>query len=77
MLIARRNVLRGLFAMPAIVAIDHIMPIKVDKPYIILPYRGKVIFDEAFYYAPYIPVTWFAPAGFPNLRDVVKIASVV
>jgi hypothetical protein len=69
MLITKRNLLRGMFAMPAIVMIDNIMPVKlfdipkrpeytlVPESVWIAPYKGKVLYDEAFYYAPYIPVT--------------------
>jgi hypothetical protein len=56
-MITKRNLLRGLFAAPAIVAVQNIMPIKLFVPDpIIMPYKGKAIFDAGIFYAPYIPV---------------------
>lgn len=58
MIITRRNVMRGLFATPAIVAFDNIMPVKlfdIPKENVVW-YKGKVTFDAAFVYCPYIPL---------------------
>lgn len=43
-ILTRRNVLRGMFAMPAIVAFDHIMPVKLFVP---PPVRKFIIEIEA------------------------------
>ena len=56
-LITRRSLVRGMFAMPAIVAFDNIMPVKVwaePHPRIIIP-KIKMIEVSAFY-CPYIPL---------------------
>jgi len=56
-MITRRNLLRGLFAAPAIVAVENIMPIKLIVPDpIIMPYKGKEIFEAGIFYAPYLPL---------------------
>jgi hypothetical protein len=56
-LITRRSIVRGMFAMPAIVAFDNIMPIKVwAEPPIILPYKGISAFEAGMFYCPYIPL---------------------
>lgn len=57
-MISKRNLLRGLFAAPAIIAIDRLMPVKLIVPHIPIftKYKGIVRFDAAIYYCPYIPI---------------------
>lgn len=59
-ILTRRNVLRGMFAAPAIIAIDNLMPVKayafVNRDPNIVWYKGKTVFDSAFYYCPYVPL---------------------
>jgi len=57
-----------MFAAPAIIAIDRLMPVKAfaepiflspmfKTPYgIIAPYKGGNVLDVAFFYCPYIPL---------------------
>lgn len=76
-ILTRRNILRGMFAAPAIIAIDNLMPVKayakLIKPDGTLWYKGKVTFDSAFYYCPYIAMEteWFAPAPLEKLKNVI------
>lgn len=57
-MISKRNLLRGLFATPAIIAIDRLMPIKLIVPHnpLLARYKGMVVSESAFYYCPYIPL---------------------
>jgi len=56
-MITKRNLLRGLFAAPAIVAVENIMPIKLIVPDpIIMPYKGIERLFAGVFYAPYIPL---------------------
>ena len=59
MLIQRRNLLRGLFAAPAIIAIDRLMPVRAiveAKNSLLVGYKGAPIFDAGLFYCPYIPL---------------------
>lgn len=76
MIITRRNALRGLFAAPAIIAIDRLMPVKAYAAIIkpnpnVLWYNGKVTFDEAFYYCPYRPVDWYPVQGVDTMKNYI------
>ena len=63
-ILTRRNILRGMFAAPAIIAIDNLMPVKAysfinPDPNVVL-YKGIQKLDHAIFYCPYIPLerTW-------------------
>lgn len=44
-----------MFAAPAIIAIDRLMPVK-SYASIIAPYKGKAAIDAAMFYCPYMPL---------------------
>lgn len=76
-ILTRRNILRGMFAAPAIIAIDNLMPVKAysfinPDPNVVL-YKGIQGIDSAFVYCPYIPLEteWFAPAALDKLKHVI------
>lgn len=56
-ILTRRNILRGMFAAPAIIAIDNLMPVKAYAKLIksdgTLWYNGKQTMDAGLYYCPY------------------------
>ena len=58
-ILTRRNILRGMFAAPAIIAIDNLMPVKayasLIKP---VSYKVKITHDESFFYCPYMPLEY-------------------
>ena len=60
-ILTRRNILRGMFAAPAIIAIDRLMPVKAYASIIkpdpnVVWYKGVQTFDSALCYCPYIPL---------------------
>lgn len=73
-MINRRNFLRGMFAAPAIVAVESIMPIKIIKSPLIATYEGFTSFDSGIFYCPYVPLQmvgmseWFAVPGMKTLE---------
>lgn len=59
-MITRRNLLRGLVVAPAIIAIDRLMPLSFERrSSLILPYKGKQLFDVGAFYCPYVPIISF------------------
>lgn len=53
--LSRRSLLRGLFAMPAVVAVQNIMPVRLWVP----PKPPKIIVPEVILQASDDGVTWF------------------
>ena len=53
--LSRRGFVTGLIAFPAIVQAKNIMPVKLFNPYL-ARYKGKVLWELPYYYAPYIPL---------------------
>lgn len=86
-IITRRNILRGMFAAPAIIAIDNLMPVKayakLIKPDLAgykvvcdlqqVPGAKSFYFESTIYYCPYIPMEteWFAPAALDKIRNAI------
>lgn len=84
-ILTRRNILRGMFAAPAIIAIDNLMPVKaysfVSRDPNAIRYKGIQQSDAAFFYCPYIPLIdpdpWFAPAGIDKLKYITTTKGIM